>query len=216
MPCATKDHCSPPTVCVNKTCHCQSNHHLELEKTPKCQPNNNLNDIRSEGSLDVVKGDRTFEIFILTIIPLVIIFLTLKPCLKKFGKCKPRTDEVVRGSKEISIKCTDYDKDMALNQHKFCEKLQTIEEVGEDIKVKDEEEVIADQVVVEDESDQRKDKRLPDEKSIGDELTEDNGLKDTKESKETNEKTANTETTEKTEMTETTETTISMECSANS
>lgn len=204
MACSGKNQCVWPTVCANKTCHCAANYHLEAEKTPKCQPNNNLNDIRSEGSLDVAKGDRTFEIFILTIIPLVIIFLTLKPCLKKFGKCKPRTDEVVRGSKEISIKCTDYDKDIALNQHKFCEKLQTIEEVGEDVKVRDEEEVIVDQAVVRDNSEADEDKSGPDGKSIGNELTKDNGVQQTKDANE------------KTEISETTETSISPECSANS
>ena len=96
---------------------------------------------------------------------------------------------MIRGSKEISIKCTDFDKDMAHNQHKFCEKLQTIEEVREDTKLKDDEEVIADQVVVEDNNKREEDKTTADEKSIENAMTEDNGVN---------------------------ETTISMECSAES
>ena len=182
--------CTSPTLCIEKKCQCPPNHYLDVNKTPKCQPNHNLNDVKSEGSLDVAKGDKTFEIFILTVIPLIIIFLTLKPCLKKFGKCKPQTDEVIRGSKEISIKCTDFDKDMAHNQHKtLCEKLQTIEEVGEDIKLKDGEEVIVDQVVVKDNNEGEEDKTTDEEKSIENAMTEDNGVN---------------------------ETTISMECSADS
>ena len=189
--CETREECTTPTICINRTCDCASDYHFDEKKSPKCQPNDNLNDVKSENSLDVAKGDKTFEIFILTVIPLVIIFLTIKPCLKKFGKCKPQTDEVIRGSKEISIKCTDYDKELALNQHKFCEKLQTIEEVGEETKLKDgEEEVIAsEQVVVEKDNKREEDKTTADEKSIDSGMTKDSGVE---------------------------ETTISMECSANS
>ena len=67
--------------------------------------------------------------------------------------------------------------------------MQTIEEGGEDTKLKDEEEVIADQVVVEDNNEGEEDKTKADEKSIDNAETEDNGVN---------------------------ETTISMECSANS
>jgi hypothetical protein len=168
--CIKKDDCIHPAVCNNNTCICVRNYHFDVEKTPKCQPNNNLNDSKSEESQVFAKGDKSFEIFILTAIPVIIIFLTLKPCLKKFGKCKPQSDEVICGSKEISIKCSNFNKDFPLNQHQFCrEKLQTIEEVVEEIKAKEEEILVGDD-----------DREQTTQKSIEDEMPEENKLEDSR------------------------------------
>lgn len=137
LSCIKQEDCLHPALCLNGTCICENGFHFEAEKSPLCQPDNNANEMKVEETLNISKGDKSFQIFVLSAIPFIIIFLTIKPCLIKLGKCKATPDEIICGSKEIRIKSASIKQDLALH-HFTNSQLQTIEEDGEELKEKEE------------------------------------------------------------------------------
>lgn len=151
--CATTEDCLGPHLdCFNGSCKCASTYYFDESKLPNCQPNVSVGNehrhrLRKVGDGDdrrIDQFDTSFEIFILIAIPLVILFLTIKPCWQKFqSSCKayPSADEVICGGKEIKIKGAIFQPHSS-----FCHghHLQTIEEVAsEDLKEgKEKEEII--------------------------------------------------------------------------
>lgn len=145
--CQSQQDCFQPNVCLNGTCVCDEFYHYDQTKSPHCQPNNDVKEQKSEGTFgrsDKEKGDRSFEIFIITVIPLIILFLTIKPCWNRVVRCKTPPEQIICGSKEIKIKNNCSLNAEGLESHYFTDnnRLQTIEEINEEGTRDNKEEIV--------------------------------------------------------------------------